>query len=98
MPKRTAYPANLSVAYPDPWEARAACLDLFDLFHAPDTGHPIPPARHQERETRALAVCATCPVRPECLDAYLTEEEGIFGGTTPEQRAQLRRRHAEAVA
>ena len=41
----------------------------------------------------ARAVCATCPVRQECLDDALAlgAKRGMFGGLTPSQRARLRR-------
>ncbi|PRX95603.1 WhiB family transcriptional regulator [Allonocardiopsis opalescens] len=43
-------------------------------------------------EGRALAICRTCPVRAACLEAALEygEEHGVWGGTTPQQRAALR--------
>jgi WhiB family redox-sensing transcriptional regulator len=41
----------------------------------------------------ARAVCATCPVRPECLAhaLALSAKKGMFGGLTPSQRARQRR-------
>lgn len=41
-----------------------------------------------------LEVCQTCPVRQQCLQLALDSGEtgahtGIWGGTLPEQRAQL---------
>lgn len=41
----------------------------------------------------AKAVCATCPVRGECLLYAVTThvEDGIWGGTTPDVRKQIRR-------
>lgn len=49
-----------------------------------------------DREVRAaLSVCQRCPVRQPCLDTALTHrveaDVGIWGGTTPGQRRQLRR-------
>lgn len=44
---------------------------------------------------RAKAICATCPVRDECLDVALRncERHGIWGGMTEhEWRAEARRR------
>jgi len=34
----------------------------------------------------AKAVCATCPVIATCLSLGETEQEGIWGGTLPEER------------
>jgi hypothetical protein len=40
------------------------------------------------REARAKALCATCPVQPECLKfaVDLEPSDGIWGGTTFEER------------
>lgn len=70
------------------WRMQAACRDYdLDLFF-PDTYHNGSEVR------RAKAICASCPVREECL-AYAIEngddEYGIFGGTTPRERVRLRR-------
>jgi hypothetical protein len=35
------------------------------------------------------AICARCPVSGRCLDRYMDEEFGIFGGTTGYQRQLL---------
>jgi len=44
---------------------------------------------------RALAVCASCPVRAECLDAALrlpvADDFGVMGGTVPAERRRMRR-------
>jgi len=69
------------------WTAKAACRDL-------DTEIFFPAA--PEKETEALAICATCPVRAQCLEQALRDREqyGIWGGTTPEQRRRITRRRA----
>jgi hypothetical protein len=37
--------------------------------------------QQQARHTRAKAVCATCPMRDECLaTALIRREEGVWGG------------------
>jgi len=45
------------------------------------------------REKRAVAVCARCPVRDECLDDAVDRDDrhGIRGGMTPAGRKALRR-------
>jgi WhiB family transcriptional regulator, redox-sensing transcriptional regulator len=45
---------------------------------------------------RAKLVCASCPVRPQCLNYALNhrQEQGIWGGLTDEERRLLRRRTA----
>jgi WhiB family redox-sensing transcriptional regulator len=41
----------------------------------------------------AKRICASCPVRANCLVSALRtgESAGIWGGTTPEERRILRR-------
>ena len=43
-------------------------------------------------ESQALAVCASCPVRLQCLDAGLEETDGVWGGLTPKRRRSERTR------
>jgi len=68
------------------WVAEAACAghDPADYLDSTD----------EQRQLEALATCATCPVRDPCLDAALKHDDdadiGIWGGSTPEQRQQLR--------
>jgi WhiB family redox-sensing transcriptional regulator len=47
-------------------------------------------------DTAAKAVCAACPARVRCLEWALEagETEGVWGGTTPQERAAIRRRRA----
>lgn len=46
--------------------------------------------------------CLACPVRIDCfgeaLDRHHTEDVGIWGGTTPGQRDQIRRRRLTLTA
>ena len=69
------------------WHRQAACRGVgVDLFVI-DQG--------QQYEPRARQMCAGCPVRQECLDAALSFGDrgvtGLWGGTTPTERRQLRR-------
>ncbi|MFC6880456.1 MULTISPECIES: WhiB family transcriptional regulator [Actinomadura] len=47
----------------------------------------------QEQQRAAKAICANCPVTADCLSWALRvgEPDGIWGGTTPEERRYLRR-------
>lgn len=66
-----------------PWVERAACRGLnATLFH-PERG---------ESADQAKAVCATCPVRTECLDyAMATDQQfGLWGGLSERGRGQRR--------
>lgn len=62
-----------------PWRARAACSGK--------PTHIFFPARGDHRMIAAAkAICATCPVSAECLEANQHERAGIFGGTTSRER------------
>lgn len=39
----------------------------------------------------AKAICASCPVRDECLEAGMSEHQGVWGGLSEAGRRQLRR-------
>lgn len=67
-----------------------------------DWWYPPPPKRGADftHLDRAKALCGTCPVRTACLaEATATcEGFGIWGGTSPPARSQLRKRaKAEGV-
>lgn len=65
------------------WQRRACREEPLALFYGKDT--------HAAR-----LICATCPIRLACLAHALEraewEDHGVWGGTTPRQRRQLRRR------
>jgi len=72
------------------WQSQAACLDS-----DPDLFFPISssgPALQQIAQAKAL--CASCPVRRECLRFALATNQvhGVWGGTSEEKRQQLRSR------
>ncbi|MFJ3222477.1 WhiB family transcriptional regulator [Streptomyces sp. NPDC086783] len=76
----------------DDWRESAACRtadpDLF--FPIGNTG----PALLQIQE--AKAVCRGCPVQDACLEWALDSEQtqGVWGGTSEDERRALRRRTA----
>jgi len=81
------------------WQKHAACrgLDL-DLFFGHDGERA---AERESRERRAKQVCASCPVRSQCLDHALAKPErfGIWGGLTDTERlTMLRRRNRTDAA
>lgn len=64
------------------WTARALCAQTDpDLFY-PDKG---------ERVDAAIAICAACPVKAQCLDYALANDErfGVWGGKSERQRHAL---------
>jgi len=72
------------------WRARAACRNLDTEIFFPDSEADAGPA---------LSVCATCPVRNECLDWAIAtrQHDGVWGGTTESERKRIRRRRAAAA-
>jgi WhiB family redox-sensing transcriptional regulator len=77
---------------PNEWRHRARCRgDAGVDFYPPFGGE----SRRERvaREQRAKVVCASCPVRNECLDQAMTYEEryGVWGGLTADERLTFRR-------
>jgi WhiB family redox-sensing transcriptional regulator len=81
------------------WQHLAACRGEDSTpFFAP--GYFERRSEKNAREAVAKAICARCPVRPECLEFALTirEGHGVWGGLNEmERRALLRERAREAV-
>lgn len=52
-----------------------------------------PDADRLAREAQARQVCASCPIKDSCLAGAIgrREKDGIWGGTTCEERTVLRR-------
>lgn len=80
------------------WQLQAACRGMAtDVFFHPDRERGD---ARERREAQAKAVCASCPVRRECLEHALTVREpyGVWGGATEHERAEIRaaRRRARA--
>ena len=73
--------------YPTAWMDGAACVDRPDLDWFPHRTATAAIAA-------AKAVCATCPVATECLEAATTNREmsGIWGGVTAPGRHYRRNR------
>jgi WhiB family redox-sensing transcriptional regulator len=79
------------------WQRHAACRDLdSSTFFHPDGERGV---SRQNREDRAKAICAGCPVRLQCLDHSLRVEEpyGIWGGVAESERQANRRASASAA-
>lgn len=68
------------------WMTQATCRD-----YDPELWFPVA----EESGDVAIGHCRTCPVRVECLEYALDiGAVGIWGGTTTEQRRQIRARRA----
>ncbi|MDP1719744.1 MAG: WhiB family transcriptional regulator [Candidatus Nanopelagicaceae bacterium] len=71
------------------WQQSGACRDLpSEMFFHPD-GERGPSRRN--RESRAKAICATCPVIQQCRNHALAVEEpyGIWGGLSEDDRLSI---------
>jgi WhiB family redox-sensing transcriptional regulator len=77
------------------WHDRAACRGRNTRDYFPPRGMMPNPSQ----ESRAL--CASCPVRLECLADALAQHEsrdhGIYGGTSERQRKGARKRGLTAA-
>ncbi|MGH8992981.1 MAG: WhiB family transcriptional regulator [Acidimicrobiia bacterium] len=69
----------------EPWRERAACRGL-----DPELFFPVPGGS----AGTAVAVCAGCPVRVECLAYALhaAEKFGVWGGQPEARRTVIRRK------
>jgi WhiB family redox-sensing transcriptional regulator len=67
--------------------SQAACTEEdIDIFF-PENGDV------KGKTALAKAICASCPVAVQCLQfAIANDEEGIWGGTTLEERKRFKRR------
>jgi WhiB family transcriptional regulator, redox-sensing transcriptional regulator len=63
---------------------------------SPDDWYPVSPSAEAARRegADAIAVCAACRVREECLELALRNwavgQHGVWGGTVPAERERLR--------
>ena len=72
------------------WQDQALCIGRYREFFVERNsdnrkGGLLP------LERKAKALCARCPVREPCLEMGLTDEDGIWGGTTPGERQRGKR-------
>ena len=77
------------IEYRTDWRAASACLNT-----DPDVFFPVAVGTASTKQVaRALRICDGCQVRRQCLDFALRsgEKDGIWGGTTPEDRVRARR-------
>lgn len=71
------------------WRHRARCRDT-----NPELFFPVSTTGRKNRRQieQAKAVCNRCPVANECLNwAFENSLDGIFGGTTEDERRSMRR-------
>lgn len=80
------------------WRTRAACRGVDPDLFFPD-GHEDSPG-YARQAAQAIAVCAGCAVRPECLRFAMStrREYGIWGGTSDVERRAVRPALARGAA
>jgi WhiB family redox-sensing transcriptional regulator len=87
MNRTSRLPGTLADAWD--WQLRGACRgrDSSQFFRPDDEPGPA----HTHRESDAKALCATCPVRPECAAHALVTREpyGVWGGFSSRERMRL---------
>lgn len=67
-----------------PWATYAACKGEHGMIFFP---------QNKREEAAAVAICASCPVREECLDHAIATNErfGVWGGLTEKERKRVGR-------
>ena len=101
-------PVNAAQAISASGRDRAADLDdLYSLLERP-AWHTEAACRHTKPDvffpergadgTTARTICARCPVVDRCLLDGLDERHGVWGGTSPADRKDLRRARRAMVA
>jgi WhiB family redox-sensing transcriptional regulator len=79
----------------DEWRRTAACRDTDpDLFFPVGTTGPA-----IEQIANAKAVCRQCDSQTACLEFAIAtnQDSGIWGGTSEEERRQLRKKYNNRV-
>jgi len=88
--KSRVMPRTKPAPTPTDWYDDAACRDAdTELFFPVSDAHAAD----------AKAICASCPVREDCLEFALETRspEGVWGGLTPIERHRLIRRRQKAA-
>ena len=65
------------------WRKHAACRGMDTNLFYPEQGY-----NGHAKQRQAQAVCATCPVKAECLQALGRYSGGIVGGQTTAERTR----------
>lgn len=77
----------------------ASCLNRWGEFHPADTDSEVYDTYwyYSPEAKEAKRVCnEECPIVAMCLETFINEHHGIFGGTTPAERLEMRRADARA--
>lgn len=77
----------------DRWRAWAACRDKDPALFFPTVQVVVDDVVTEEEPPypppEVKAICDRCPVPGRCLDKFMEEEQGVFGGLTGYQRRLL---------
>jgi WhiB family redox-sensing transcriptional regulator len=79
-----------SLLHPPAWHSRAACRGMGADVFFPEKG-----AVGLRKMASAREVCASCPVRPECLSFALDTDgitPGVWAGTSERERRRMHSR------
>jgi WhiB family redox-sensing transcriptional regulator len=78
----------MSISYENvPWK-QSACATAEDVDFYPEPGR-----EYSRKVMEAKAVCKECPIKMQCLEYALSNEDyGIWGGLGPAEREAMRRR------
>ena len=66
------------------------CEQVPEIFFPEDFAPNTSPRIRNETIETAREICLRCPVMAKCLKVGMFEEYGIWGGSTPQQRKQIR--------
>lgn len=70
------------------WRKRAACRGVDpSIFFPVGDGERLDSSGY----AKARSICASCPVRLQCLKEHADEQFGFWGGRSPRERVDLRR-------
>lgn len=81
----------MALMAPPAWHAQAACRGMDSKVFYPEAGSTAAGAIAYQA---ARAICSGCPVSTQCQEAGAGEAYGCWGGVTPVERRQARRRIA----
>jgi WhiB family redox-sensing transcriptional regulator len=71
----------------------AACVN-----EDPEIFFPYEPSLYLKQVKQAKEVCASCPLKMNCLaEALVEKHEGIWGGTTAADRGRIRKNNRKEI-
>jgi WhiB family redox-sensing transcriptional regulator len=73
----------------DQWKERGACKGITeDSIFFPESSD----SEWKAKQDKAISICQQCPVRIQCLEyAIQNNEPGVWGGTSERERRRIKR-------